>query len=51
MVEPKQYSIVVWLTSDYSKSDEFTCEATLTREQITELVNAKYPIWHYFDIW
>jgi hypothetical protein len=46
-----KYKIVVWLDENYTKSEDFECSIILTKEQITEEVNKKYPLWYYYDIW
>ena len=43
--------IVVFLRKDYSLCDYFYVQTGLTKEQITEEVNKRYPIWYYYDIW
>ncbi len=45
------YKVVVYLTTDYSKSQVFECPKSWTKEQITKEVNDKYPIWFSYDIW
>lgn len=47
----KKYKIVVWLAEDYSKSEDFECPSTLTKEEITEEINSRFSEWYYYDIW
>jgi hypothetical protein len=42
--------IVVYLTEDYSKAEEFLLPLDYSKEQITQEVNNRYPIWYYYDI-
>jgi hypothetical protein len=45
--------VVVFLEKDYSVSDSFTVDSTLTKEDITKILNEKYGEkgWFYYDIW
>lgn len=42
--------VVVYLTKDYSLNESIWVNADLTREQITQTVSDKFPIWYYYDI-
>jgi hypothetical protein len=43
--------IVVWLKEDYSEAEHFFLPLNYSKEQITQEVNNRYPIWYFYDIW
>lgn len=42
--------IVVWLDQNYTRSEEFTCPANWSKDEITKEVNTRYTTWYYYDI-
>lgn len=44
------YKIVVYLTKDYSKTEEFLLSPNMSKEEITQEVNNRYLVWYYYDI-
>jgi len=43
--------IVVFISEDYIVNDDFLMDDNATRDEITEEVNRRYPVWYYLDIW
>lgn len=42
--------VVVYLKQDYSINESIWVSCELTKDEITELVNNKFPVWFYYDI-
>jgi len=42
--------VVVYLKQDYSINKSIWLSDSLSKEQITKIVNDKFNIWYYYDI-
>ena len=42
--------VVVYTEKDYSKNKSIFVNSNLNKKQIINVVNTKFPTWHYFDI-
>lgn len=42
--------VVVYLELDYSRNESIWVDNKLSKDEITALVNEKFPVWYYYDI-
>ncbi len=42
--------IIVYLKSDYSINKSIWVEESLSKDEITDIVNEKFKLWYYYDI-
>ena len=42
--------IIVYVLPDYSKSETIRVDSKLSKNEITEIVNKTFVVWHYYDI-
>ena len=42
--------VVVYLTEDYSKNESIFVDESLSKEEITKIVNGKFDLWYFYDI-
>lgn len=42
--------VVVYLKEDYSQNESIWIDSSLTKEEITQIVNSKFETWYYYDI-
>ena len=43
--------IIVYLSEDYVKNDEFLMNDNVTKKEVTSEINKRYSVWYYYDIW
>lgn len=42
--------VVVYLAEDYSQNESIWVDSSLTKEQITQIVNQNFETWYSYDI-
>ena len=42
--------VIVYVLPDYSKSESILVKSSLSKKEITEIVNKTFVVWYYYDI-
>ena len=42
--------VAIYLTHDYSINESIWVDLSLTKDQITQIIDSKFETWYYYDI-